>query len=30
MRKFITDLLEAWKEARMAYIKARMIDRHWL
>jgi hypothetical protein len=30
MRKFITDLLEAWIEAREAYIKARMIDGYWL
>jgi hypothetical protein len=30
MRKFFKELLAAWLEARKAYIKARMIDGHWL
>ena len=30
MKKIIIDLYEAWIEAREAYVKARMIDGHWL
>lgn len=30
MRKLLKDLYEAWLEAREAYVKARMIDGHWL
>jgi len=30
MRKFFEELLTAWQEARRAYIKARMVDGHWL
>jgi hypothetical protein len=30
MREFLKELYEAWKEARRAYVKAHMIDGHWL
>jgi hypothetical protein len=29
MRKFLKDLYEAWAEARMAVIKARMASGQW-
>ena len=30
MRKFIKEIIEAWQEARRAYVKAQMVDGHWL
>jgi len=30
MRKFLKELYAAWQEARQAYVKAHMIDGHWL
>jgi len=30
MRRFIEELLASWQEARRAYVKAHMIDGHWL
>jgi hypothetical protein len=30
MKRLLKDIYEAWIEARAAYIKARMIDGHWL
>lgn len=30
MRRFIEELIAAWKEARQAYAKAQQIDGHWL
>jgi len=30
MRQFIKEIIEAWQEARRAYVKAHMIDGHWL
>jgi hypothetical protein len=30
MRQFLKELVEAWQEARRAYVKAHMIDGHWL
>jgi len=29
MRQFLKELVEAWAEARKAYVKARMVDGHW-
>jgi len=30
MRRFIKEIIEAWQEARQAYVKAHMVDGHWL
>jgi len=30
MRRFFQELYAAWVEARRAYVKAHMIDGHWL
>jgi len=30
MRKFFQELYESWLESRRAYVKAHMIDGHWL
>ena len=30
MRQFIRELIEAWQEARRAYVKAHQVDGHWL
>jgi len=30
MREFIKELIECWQEARRAYVRAHMIDGHWL
>jgi hypothetical protein len=30
MLKFFEELLVAWQEARRAYVKAHMVDGHWL
>ena len=30
MREFIKEIIAAWQEARRAYVKAHMIDGHWL
>jgi len=30
MRRFIKEIIAAWQEARRAYVKAHMVDGHWL